>query len=206
MNDSGTTGSAAAEAPTRPTPRPPGAFAPRAPRTPDQRGGELEPDVTPERLQRRSFTWLGLAAFGAAMSVCTLKFFFPRVLFEPKTRFKIGRPDEFGFGVDDRLQDKYRIWVCRDAEKLYVILAVCTHLGCTPNWVSSAGKFKCPCHGSGYDSTGVNFEGPAPRPMDRCHVEMSPDGQIVVDKTKAYRYDRNEWAKSDGRSGAFLSV
>ncbi len=25
------------------------------------------------------------------------------------------------------------------------------------------------------------FEGPVPRPMDRAHVAMAPDGQIVVD-------------------------
>jgi cytochrome b6-f complex iron-sulfur subunit len=123
-----------------------------------------------------------------------VKFFFPRAIFEPKTTFKIGRLDDFGFGVDDKLQDKHRIWVVRDAEKLFVIYARCTHLGCTPNWVSSAGKFKCPCHGSGFDSAGVNFEGPAPRPMDRAQVELAPDGQIVVNVDKLFKVD--EWDKN----------
>ncbi len=204
MTDSGATGSPAPSA--GPTPRPPGAIAPRPPRAPDQRGGDLEPPVSSARLARRTVTWAGLGLFGLTFAGCAVKFFFPRTLFEPKTKFKIGRPDEFGFGVDDRLQDKYRIWVCRDAEKIYVIKAVCTHLGCTPNWVSSAQKFKCPCHGSGYDAAGVNFEGPAPRPLDRCHVALTPDGQIEVDVTKAYRADKNEWGKGDGRSGAFLTV
>ncbi|MCG3134150.1 MAG: Cytochrome b6-f complex iron-sulfur subunit [Planctomycetes bacterium] len=199
MTDSGASGPAT---PSRPVPRAPGAIAPRPPRAPDQRGGELEPPVSAERLERRKFTWLGLTAFFAAMGGCTVKFFFPRTLMEPKTRFKIGRPGDYGFGVDDRLQDKYRIWVCRDATKIYVISAVCTHLGCTPNWVPGLGKFKCPCHGSGYDSAGVNFEGPAPRPMDRCHVEIAPDGQIVVDVTKTYRADKDQW----GKEGAFLPV
>ncbi len=189
-------------APTRPTPRPPGAVAPRAPRAPDQRGGDLQPEVSKARIGRRKLNWLGLNVVGLAMTGCTLKFFFPRTIFEPKTQFKIGRPDEYGFGVDDRLQEKYRIWVCRDAEKLYVILAVCTHLGCTPNWVPSANKFKCPCHGSGYDPAGVNFEGPAPRPMDRCFVELAPDGQVLVNKDKTFRHDRDEWKKE----GAFLRV
>jgi cytochrome b6-f complex iron-sulfur subunit len=175
---------------------------PRVPRAPDQRGGDLEPAADPLRISRRKVAWLGLTLFGLNFAGCAVKFFFPRTLFEPKTRFKIGRMDEYAFGVDDRLQDKYRIWVCRDAEKLYVISAVCTHLGCTPNWVPSSGKFKCPCHGSGYDSAGVNFEGPAPRPMDRCHVELSPDGQIVVDMTKLYRADKAEW----GKEGAFLPL
>ena len=40
--------------------------------------------------------------------------------------------------------------------------AVCTHLGCTPNWLEAEQKFKCPCHGSGFYKDGINFEGPAP--------------------------------------------
>jgi len=51
--------------------------------------------------------------------------------------------------------------VVRDPDRLFVIYARCTHLGCTPDWKSSENKFKCPCHGSGYDNEGVNFEGPA---------------------------------------------
>jgi cytochrome b6-f complex iron-sulfur subunit len=86
--------------------------------------------------------------------------------------------------------------VVREPDKLFVIYAKCTHLGCTPNWVGSAGKFKCPCHGSGFDSAGGNFEGPAPRPMDRAQVDLAPDGQIVVNLDKLYKFD--EWDKSDG--------
>lgn len=183
--------------PARPTPRPPGSVLPRAPRAPEQRGGDLEPGRSPAQLRRRSFAWLGLGAFATALGGCAVKFFFPRTIFEPRTTFKIGRPDQFGFGVDDSLQDKYRIWVCRDAEKLFVIYARCTHLGCTPNWVGSAGKFKCPCHGSGFDSGGVNFEGPAPRPMDRAHLELAADGQVLVNVDKLYKRDDsrglNEW-------------
>ena len=181
-------------------PRPPGAVAPRRPRAPDQRGEDLEPPRSPEQLKRRSFAWAGLKLFFLVIGGCTVKYFFPRTLTEPKTTFAIGRADEYSFGVDDRLQQKYRIWVCRETSKLYVILAVCTHLGCTPNWVASANKFKCPCHGSGYDSAGVNFEGPAPRPMARCHVELAPDGQIVVDKLRAY--EEKDWDKP----GSFLPV
>ena len=181
-------------------PRPPGAVAPRRPRAPDQRGEDLEPPRSPEQLKRRSFAWAGLKLFFLVIGGCTVKYFFPRTLTEPKTTFAIGRADEYSFGVDDRLQQKYRIWVCRETSKLYVILAVCTHLGCTPNWVASANKFKCPCHGSGFDTAGVNFEGPAPRPMDRAHVEEAPDGQIVVNVDKLYQSPK--W----GETGASLPV
>jgi cytochrome b6-f complex iron-sulfur subunit len=134
-----------------------------------------------------------------------LRFFFPRTLYEPKTVFRIGYPSDFGYGVDTKFQKDYRIWVVRDAEGLCVIYARCTHLGCTPDWKPSENKFKCPCHGSGYDNEGINFEGPAPRPMDRAKVELDPEGQIVVDTSVLY-----DWPKG-GRSrfkdsGAFLPL
>ncbi len=47
-------------------------------------------------------------------------------------------------------------------------------------------KFKCPCHGSGYYISGLNFEGPAPRPMDRFKIYVGDDGQLVVDKSVVY--------------------
>ncbi len=47
-------------------------------------------------------------------------------------------------------------------------------------------KFKYPCHGSGYYISGLNFEGPAPRPMDRFKITVGDDGQLVVDKSVLY--------------------
>jgi len=105
-----------------------------------------------------------------------LRFFFPRVLYEPKTVFTIGYPADFAFGVDTKFQKDYRIWVVRNAERIFVIYARCTYLGCTPDWKPSENKFKCPCHGSGYDNEEINFEGPAPRPMDRAKVELNAEG------------------------------
>jgi cytochrome b6-f complex iron-sulfur subunit len=139
-------------------------------------------------VRRRDLVWYAVAAFIVANLVVIARFFFPRTLFEPRTRFRVGYPADYGFGVDTKWQAEQRIWVCRNAEGVFVILAVCPHLGCTPDWKPSENKFKCPCHGSGYDAEGINFEGPAPRPMDRCHVELDPEGQIVVDKARIYQY------------------
>jgi cytochrome b6-f complex iron-sulfur subunit len=116
-----------------------------------------------------------------AWFIAFFKFFLPRTLFEPPTVFKIGYSSDYALGVDTKWQQKYRIWVDRTPDRIFVIYARCTHLGCTPDWKAGENKFKCPCHGSGYDSEGVNFEGPAPRPMDRANVQLAPDGQIVVD-------------------------
>ncbi len=74
---------------------------------------------------------------------------------------------------------------------------MCTHLGCTPNYLSAENKFKCPCHGSGYRLTGVNFEGPAPRPLERARVALSDDGQILVDKSRKFQYELGQWKDPD---------
>ena len=164
-----------------------------------------EPAPDPVNKMRRRIIWTALGGFLATCFLMTLRFFLPRTLFEPPTSFRIGYPSDFGFGVDTKFQQDYRIWVVRNAERLFVIYARCTHLGCTPDWKQSENKFKCPCHGSGYTPEGINFEGPAPRPMDRAHVELDPSGQIVVDVGRLYEWPKGQPTEFDDR-GAYLQV
>ncbi len=149
------------------------------------KGKEPAAEADPLKARRR-FVWTTITAFLVTNFLMFLRFFFPRTLFEPSSRFRIGSPSDFGLGVDERFKQSHRIWVVREPDKMFVIFAKCTHLGCTPNWLETDNKFKCPCHGSGYDMEGRNFEGPAPRPMDRAHVELDAEGQIVVDTSRLY--------------------
>ena len=156
---------------------------------------------------RRRLSWAIVAAFLTAWLLAFFRFFLPRTLFEPATSFKIGYPSDFGLGVDTKFQQKFRIWVDRTPDRIFVIYARCTHLGCTPDWKPAENKFKCPCHGSGYDSEGINFEGPAPRPMDRARVQVAPDGQILVDVSKLYQWPKgqpSQFNEGDGTDGAWL--
>jgi cytochrome b6-f complex iron-sulfur subunit len=153
----------------------------------------VDPTVT-----RRKLAWWAVFGTIAVWFGATLRFFFPRVLFEPSTRFPIGYPADYGFGVDTKWQQAKRVWVVKQPGRLFVIFARCTHLGCTPDWKETDSKFKCPCHGSGFDVEGVNFEGPAPQPLLRCHVEIDARGQIIVDSGRQYKVD--EW----GKEGAYL--
>ena len=153
---------------------------------------------------RRRFVWTMVTGFLMAWFLAFFRFFLPRTLFEPNSVFKIGYPSEFALGVDTKFQQKYRIWVDRTPDRLFVIYARCTHLGCTPDWKPSENKFKCPCHGSGYDSEGINFEGPAPRPMDRAKIDLAPDGQILVDTSKLYPWPKGQPSKFND-PGAFLT-
>ena len=143
----------------------------------------------------KSLPWLGIAwsAFTAAIGgvlLGTLRFLYPNVLFEPPQQFKIGFPDDFQVGeVSTQFKDRFGVWVVRNDEGFYALISVCTHLGCTPNWLDNENKFKCPCHGSGFYWTGINFEGPAPRPLERAAISLAEDGQIEVDKSRKFLYE-----------------
>ena len=145
-------------------------------------------DVKTKLRVRRKITVGMIVGFLSADFLMFLRFFFPRVLYEPSTTFNVGYPADFQMGVNTKFESTARVWIVRDSEGLFAIFARCTHLGCTPNWIASENKFKCPCHGSGYDSEGINFEGPAPRPMDRAHIALLPDGEIQVDTSRLFQY------------------
>jgi cytochrome b6-f complex iron-sulfur subunit len=155
---------------------------------------------------RRRMVWALIWGYLGINFLMFLRFFFPRALYEPNTVFNIGFPADFSLGIDQRYLMTNRIWVVREPDRLFVIYARCTHLGCTPEWKPAENKFKCPCHGSGYDSEGVNFEGPAPRPMDRANVSLDPTGKISVDTSRLYVDDPRAGVNHFNDLGAFLSV
>ena len=138
--------------------------------------------------------WLSvLGATGAVVSGM-VRFMFPKVLFEPAQVFRAGFPHEYAIGtVDTRWVRDQRVWIVREPAKIYAVSAICTHLGCTPVWLTNEDKFKCPCHGSGFYKTGINFEGPAPRPLERYRISLAEDGQILIDKSKKFQQEKGEW-------------
>lgn len=177
---------------------PAGAPAPSAPKTaarPATRPGAVIVESTPDppvNKMRRRIVWAGITGFLTVCFLMFVRFFLPRAIFEPSSTFKIGFPGDYALGVDTKWQQQYRIWVDKTSDRLFVVYARCTHLGCTPDWKASENKFKCPCHGSGYDSEAINFEGPAPRPMDRAEVKLDAEGQIVVNTAKLYKWPKGE--------------
>jgi cytochrome b6-f complex iron-sulfur subunit len=133
--------------------------------------------------------WGGVIAFLLGTLIASVRFFYPRILFEPPTRFTVGKPSEYPLNmVNTEYKDKHGIWIVRNVSGQFFCLSTkCPHLGCTPNWLETQKKFKCPCHGSGFYLNGENFEGPSPRPLDRFHISLSADGQMVVDKSIIYK-------------------
>jgi cytochrome b6-f complex iron-sulfur subunit len=179
---------------------------------PAAKAATRDPDDTSPLLTRR--VWLGLAwgAFSAASAAAlaaTGRFMFPNVLNEPPQQFKAGFPNEYGMGVDERWKEKFGIWLVRTPDDIvahasgfYALISTCTHLGCTPNFLSAENKFKCPCHGSGFRTTGINFEGPAPRPLERARVVLADDGQLLIDKSRKFQYELGQWTDPE----AFLKA
>jgi cytochrome b6-f complex iron-sulfur subunit len=187
-----------AESSAKAAPAPPAAAA--KPAAKPKKDAEKPVDI------RRRLIWACIWGYLGVNFLMFLRFFFPRALFEPKTVFSIGFPSDFGLGVETKFQRDYRIWVVRNPERLFVIFARCTHLGCTPDWKQTEQKFKCPCHGSGYDSEGVNFEGPAPRPMDRAHLELDATGQVIVDTNRLFVRDLKVGRDEFSNDGAYLNA
>ncbi len=131
------------------------------------------------------------------------RFMFPNVLIEPPSKFKVGFPMDFAPGtVDAKFKAQFGVWLVNAAyqgeQQIVALKTVCTHLGCTPNWLEAEQKFKCPCHGSGFYKDGINFEGPAPRPLERYAIRMADDGQLEVDKSKTFQEEMGQW--KDGAS------
>ncbi len=154
------------------------------------------------RISRRNFFsvagWASFFMFLATSTISSLRFMFPRVLFEPPSAFEAGFPEDYLVGeVSEKYKDEYRVWIVREADGFYALSAICTHLGCTPRWLAEENKFKCPCHGSGFRRTGINFEGPAPRPLERLNIGLGPDGQILVDRNLKFLYERGDWIKPE---------
>ncbi len=154
------------------------------------------------RVGRRRFLGaiplVAVAAALAAQAFAALRALVPNVLYEKPRRAKLGPPEAFADGTT--YLEEQNVFLVKEGSTFQAISAVCTHLGCTvklarlkaPKTVVREGKtveerqeFHCPCHGSLYHGDGVNYAGPAPRPLDRFEVSRAPeDGQVIVDLGK----------------------
>jgi cytochrome b6-f complex iron-sulfur subunit len=140
-----------------------------------------------------------MAAIAGVWGLATARFMMPNVVVEPPTRFKIGPPSDFPPGtVSEKYKAARGVWIVHSTayngqDLIYALATVCTHLGCTPNWLEGEQKFKCPCHGSGFYISGINFEGPAPRPLERVGLQLADDGMLEVDKSVKFQEELGQW-------------
>lgn len=144
---------------------------------------------------------IGMTALGGVLACWTAaiaRFMMPNTIVEPASRFKAGLPGDYRFGrVETRYQQKHGVWVvCGEyggRRQIFALRTTCTHLGCITIWQESERKFKCPCHGSGFRLDGRNFEGPAPRPLERCAIRIAEDGQLEIDCSRTFHQELGQW-------------
>ncbi len=147
----------------------------------------VDPDDKDPAISRRSF--LALMGVGACLIGATgvfnasfLGFLYPNAMKIPPSVFSIGRPDEVLSREGKVFSPLQKVYIETQAGKVRVQTAVCTHLGCTVNMVSTG--YACPCHGSTYDQHGRNTGGPAPLPLVYFLVSLGASGELLVDKNK----------------------
>ena len=180
---------------------------PPMPVKPDYAKPRAEKASKAEIAERRAFLFgmsalaVGFASLAATMGAWTLasvRFMFPNIVREPPSRFLVGTPDKFPPGqVEERFKAQFGVWIVNaeynGQQQIVALKSVCTHLGCTPNWLEAEQKFKCPCHGSGFYKDGINFEGPAPRPLERYAISLAANGEIEVDKSHIFQEEMGQW-------------
>lgn len=139
----------------------------------------------PEPMPRRDF--LGL---GAAWSAMATLFFallgttrLPRaaVVPVPSRKFRVTLPESMPAG-EPYFPPGRSVAIFRDAEGVYAISKVCTHLGCIVK--AEEGEFHCPCHGSRFALNGSVLKGPAPKNLAWIGVTRVGAGTYVVDEGK----------------------
>jgi cytochrome b6-f complex iron-sulfur subunit len=198
----------APDAKTSPKPERPRVTVPPMPPKPDY----AKPKPPAEAAEGRRGFLIGMllgSLFGAGWTATSMtfglwglgvaRFMFPNVLTEPPSKFKVGFPSDFAPGqVETKFIPQFGVWVVNyeynGQSEIYALRSVCTHLGCTPNWLEGEQKFKCPCHGSGFYKDGINFEGPAPRPLERYAIRIADDGQLEIDKSKIFQEEIGQWS------------
>lgn len=150
------------------------------------RGG----DTAESAMTRRRFLFAGGATTVATAVIgflgATARYLFPNVLYEPASRFPIGRPEDFPRDAPTFLADR-SLYIFSTPAGFYAISAICSHLGCTAAFRGDG--FACPCHGSRFDTNGEVRNGPAPRPLTWYGLALSPRGELLVDLQRTVRPD-----------------
>jgi cytochrome b6-f complex iron-sulfur subunit len=136
-------------------------------------------------ITRRDF--LGKVGWGAivvavgAMAGAFVRFLQPNVTTPAPGPVDIGTPNDYPIGSLTLIENA-RSYLGHDERGWYALVAICTHLGCTPRLEADA--FVCPCHGSRFSRDGQVRTGPATRSLDHAFVGRGANGQLFIDRRR----------------------
>jgi len=73
-------------------------------------------------------------------------------------------------------------FVLKVQNRLIILCATCSHLGCTVTRASGANRFDCPCHGSQFNLLGEVIHGPAAAALSHFNWQQASNpNQIIVE-------------------------
>ena len=144
--------------------------------------------LDPEPMARRDV--LGLAAKLSALGTClfallgVLRLPKAAVLPSPSKKFRVTLPESLPPG-EPFIPPGRSVAVFRDAEGVFAISMICTHLGCIVKSVPKG--FDCPCHGSRFTCEGGVMRGPAPKPLEWLAVKRTGERTYIIDRGTTVR-------------------
>jgi cytochrome b6-f complex iron-sulfur subunit len=169
--------------------------------------GEPAPKV-PKPLSRREFFRRSLVSslliYGAQFGGATLAFLWPSLKGGFGSVINAGKLEEIRSAIDSTEEPVYsgtgRFYIVGyegrpsddidyeadglTAQGIMPLYQRCVHLGCRVPFCKRSQWFECPCHGSKYNTAGEYKLGPAPRGLDRFRVEVTAEGDVLVDTSE----------------------
>ena len=148
------------------------------------KAGSPKSRLDPEAVPRRDV--LGMASLWSAASA--LMFALVGAMRLPKAaivapsskKFTVALPESLPAG-EAFVPPGKPVAIFRDADGVYAVSTICTHLGCVVK--ANPEGFECPCHGSRFKSDGTVVKGPAPRALPWFEVTAA-DGSWIVEAGK----------------------
>src|SRR3990172_6630925 len=128
---------------------------------------------------------------GTGIGASFLSFLSPIIVFFLPPRSRASGPQYVEAGKPEELQrnsgkvfqfgNQPAILIRTVEGELRAFSAVCTHLGCTVQYVPESKVIWCPCHNAMFDTHGRVIAGPPPRPLAEYKVNVL-EGKIIVSR------------------------
>lgn len=153
----------------------------------------------PNRLERRDFVKVVVAAIGTIMGACialpAIGYILSPALavqkredwisLGPLEAYPIGVPTLFSFTRTtingwERTVNSHGVYVVRFDENNYKVLSnMCTHLSCRVTWQEDVDQYLCPCHDAHFAIGGEVISGPPPAPLTEYETQLE-DGVLSM--------------------------
>jgi len=72
-------------------------------------------------------------------------------------------------------------------DRYNIVIGICTHLGCIPEWKKKRSLYKCACHGGEFNSSGKQVFGPPPKPFNIPPFSVSGTTIVLGESGKEYK-------------------